>query len=324
MKPSGIHLLLTYKCNASCEHCFLSCGPSRGGLISVEEARKYVADAASTKYINHFFIEGGEPFLYPEILRAAVAEIEAAGYWLGVLTNAFWAISDAKAREVLEPLAAAGLDSIGISTDSWHERFVPAERAETAARIARELGIDVDIMVCSGGSGGSGRGSEDGAGGGSGGGAVARTIPGFEAYSSPVICRGRASSSRECSIRTHPWKKLNKCGATFGGSSRVHLGPEGQIHLCQGLLLGRDARRQPLADIFAGFKVKDHDICAALEKGGPAALARLAQEYGFVLQEAYADGCQLCFEARRYLRPHFPDLIGPAEMYEVGENCFSR
>lgn len=303
MKPSGIHLLLTYKCNAACEHCFLSCAPGRGGVVSLEETRKYVADAARARYINHFFIEGGEPFLYPELLRDTLAEIAGAGYWLGVLTNGFWAVSDEKARAALEPLVEAGLGSLGISTDAWHERFVPVERAERAARVAQELGIDADLMVCSGGAGGAT--------------VIDRLkLHGFEAYASPVICRGRASTSAECRVKKHKWSKLTKCSATFGGGSRVHLGPEGQIHLCQGLLLGRDARRAPLDEIFADFRVEEHLLCRALSKGGPAALARLAMEHGFVPEERYADGCQLCFEARRFLLPCFPEVIGPAEMYD--------
>ncbi|MBE0429696.1 MAG: radical SAM protein [Thermoleophilia bacterium] len=315
MKPGGIHLLLTYKCNASCGHCFLSCGPSRDGVIPIEDTRKYIAGAGSAGYISHFFIEGGEPFLYPGLLAATVAEIKAAGYWLGLLTNGFWAVSDSRAREMLEPLAAAGLDYVGISTDTWHESFVPPELAERAALAAQETGIETDLMVCSAGSGDA----HEAPAAGPGHKPVIDRLrrQGLEAYSSPVICRGRAAASRECSIRAHPWEKLKKCGSTFGGKSRIHLGPGGQIHLCQGLLLGSDARSRPLPEIFEAFKVKNHPVCRALDRGGPAALARLAAGYGFVPEDAYADGCQLCFEARRFLMPRFPDLIGPAEMYEA-------
>jgi len=304
MKPSGIHLLLTYKCNASCEHCFLNCGPGRSGTIPIDLVRKYAGDAADAPYVNHFFIEGGEPFLHPGLLREAVGEIIGRGYWLGVLTNAFWASSDARASEVLEPLAAAGLGSLGISTDAWHERFVPVEYAERAARIAGGLGIDADLMVCSGGPGGEtviDRLREDG----------------FDAYTSGVVCRGRASVSAECQVNNHPWDRLTECSASFGGNSRVHLGPDGHIHLCQGLLTGFDARNEPLADIFARFDPAAHPLAAALERGGPAALADLAMEHGYKPRAGYTDGCQLCFEARRYLIGFYPRLIGPPEIYDV-------
>jgi hypothetical protein len=303
MKPSGIHLLLTYKCNASCDHCFLSCGPKREGLITLEETRKYVEDAAAAPYVDHFFIEGGEPFLYPGLLKDMVAEISGRGFWLGLLTNGFWASSDSRSRRLLKPLADAGLRSLGVSTDAWHTQFVPVERAERAIRIAGELGLNANLMVCKGGP-------EDNA--------FQEILKdaGHDFYASGLICRGRAATNSECRVNKHKWQKLKVCPDTFGGDSRVHLGPGGQIHLCQGLLLGRDARVEPLSEIFAGFKVEEHPVCAALNAGGPAGLARLAMEYGFVPEEKYADGCQLCFEARRHLLPCFPYLIGPAEMYE--------
>lgn len=87
------------------------------------------------------------------------------------------------------------------------------------------------------------------------------------------------------------------------------------IHLCQGLLLGEDARNKPLADIFAAFDPARHPICSALDEGGPAGLARFAVGYGFEPRPRYADGCQLCFDARRHLQRHFPELVGPAEVY---------
>lgn len=311
MQPSGIHLLLTYKCNASCDHCFLSCGPSREGLISLDEVRKYVEDATAAPYINHFFIEGGEPFLYPRLLRDAVAEITARGFWLGILTNGFWATSEREACVSLEPLVEAGLSSIGISTDAWHNRFVPVERAELAARVAGEMGLDANLMACTGGADGE---------------TVLARIrkDGLDISPSPVSCRGRAATSDECQTKNHKWQKLTDCPEPFGGSSRVHLGQDGQIHLCQGLLLGHDARQKPLVEIFADFKVEDHPVCAALSAGGPAALARLAASYGFVSRDKYADGCQLCYEARRHLMPHYPHLIGPAEMFTDTEVILNR
>lgn len=273
--------------------------------MSAAEANKYLIDATKSSYVDHFFIEGGEPFLYPRILEAIIKNATGRGYWIGALTNGFWATSDEKAEQVLGTLAKAGLQSLGISTDAWHNEFIPVERAERAAKVAESLGIEADLMVCSGGTGGD---------------EVLSRLrnDGFDIYPSGIICRGRASSNEACRAERSDWQTFKKCSASFGGTSRVHLGPFGQIHLCQGLLLGRDARLEPLAKIFAEFKPAYHPICAALTAGGPAALARFAQAYGFDPRPGYADGCQLCFEARRFLQPRFPDLIGPREMYAFG------
>lgn len=303
MRPNGIHLLLTYKCNASCGHCFLSCGPRRKGVMAADEAIEYMDDSLKAGYISHFFVEGGEPFLYPETLTSVVEAAKERGIWIGALTNGFWAFSEAKAKETLAPLARAGLASLGISTDAWHSEFVPVENAERAAKTATALGIEADLMVCRGGPT-----SE----------AVLAGLlrDGFGFHAGNVVCRGRAADSSACASPEKDWRALSTCHATFGGDSRVHIGPFGEIHLCQGLLLGEDAREKPLADIFASFDPARHPICSALGEGGPAALARFAADYGFKPSERYTDSCQLCFEARRHLQPYFPDLLGPAEVYE--------
>lgn len=303
-------MLLTYRCNARCEHCFLSCGPSRNGLVTLDELHKYLEDAAGAPYISHFFLEGGEPFLFPRELLQMVAAIKDRGYYLGLLTNGFWAVSDSAAHAALKPVVEAGLDSLGISTDAWHSSFVPVERAQRAVRIADDLGLDADLMVCAGGPEGAD---------------VSGVLKGLQAcgtvvHPSEVVCRGRASTSRLCLTGRHDWQSLTTCPVTFGGRSRVHLGPFGQIHLCQGLLIGRDARRESLVEIFADFDPEAHPICAALSEGGPAELARLAMRSGFVPEDSYADGCKLCFEARRHLVARFPELLGPAEMYDEVES----
>jgi len=304
MKPSGLHLLLTYKCNASCGHCFLSCSPQQKGTMSAEEAEGYIDQATKIPYVNHLFIEGGEPFLYPDIVRAIVKKATDKGFWIGVLSNGFWAISEEKAREVLSPLIEAGLTNLDISTDAWHDEFVPVERAERAVKVAQELGVEAELMVCAGGINESSVLSK-------------LKADGFDVSPSGIVCKGRASSSELCSIEEVPWDKLVSCGVRFGGGSRVHIGPYGGIHICQGLLAKGDARGKPLKEIFKSFDLKDQPICTALSNGGPAELARLAKEYGFEAKEAYADGCQLCFEARSYLQKFFPNEIGPPGIYEI-------
>ena len=304
MKPSGLHLLLTYKCNASCGHCFLSCSPDQKGTMSAEEAEKYIDQAAKIKYVNHLFIEGGEPFLYPDTVRAIIKKATDKGFWVGLLSNGFWAVSDEKAKEVLVPLVEVGLTNLDISTDAWHSEFVPLERAERAVRVAKELDVEAELMVCAGGVNESSVLSK-------------LKTDGFDVTPGRIVCKGRAAVSDICTVEKEPWEKLTGCGVEFGGGSRVHVGPYGGIHICQGLLAKGDARIQPLKKIFSSFDLKDQPICAALDRGGPAELARWAKEYGFKVKDAYADGCQLCFEARRYLQKLFPDEIGPPGIFEL-------
>jgi AdoMet-dependent heme synthase len=73
-------------CNLACEHCFVSAGPAerRHGLMSRDEVRGHVADAAALG-VREFYFTGGEPFLHPELLPI-LADTLAVGPCT-VLTN---------------------------------------------------------------------------------------------------------------------------------------------------------------------------------------------------------------------------------------------
>ncbi len=79
----------------------------------------------------------------------------------------------------------------------------------------------------------------------------------------------------------------------------------------QGLCVGAGG----ITEAWAGYDPATHPIVRLLLEGGPYALAQFAVERGFGLEAGYADACHLCYRAREYLRPQFPDLLGPDEMY---------
>jgi hypothetical protein len=58
-------------------------------------------------------------------------------------------------------------------------------------------------------------------------------------------------------------------------------------------------------------------IARTLADGGPRALAALAQaRHGFVAPDRAVSKCDLCYTVRRFLRPFYPDILGPAQVYE--------
>jgi len=93
--------------------------------------------------------------------------------------------------------------------------------------------------------------------------------------------------------------------------SRVHLDCYGRLHLCQGLCVGAGGPAGAVAD----YDPARHPMVRRLLSGGPYALAQFAAERGFAIADGYVDACHLCYRAREFLRPHFPDLLGPDEMY---------
>jgi len=89
--------------------------------------------------------------------------------------------------------------------------------------------------------------------------------------------------------------------------------PHGNVHLCQGLLMG-NLWETPLAELLAGHDARRHPICGPLVRGGPAELAR---ELGTDPGDGWVDACHLCYVARRDARSRFPEWLGPAGVYGI-------
>jgi hypothetical protein len=96
---------------------------------------------------------------------------------------------------------------------------------------------------------------------------------------------------------------------------RIHLDPLGNLHLCQGVVIG-NLFEKPLKQISEEYDPDAHPICGPLLDGGPAALVT---EYNLTHASSYADACHLCYEMRLELRERFPVLLAPNQMYGMME-----
>ncbi len=151
-----VNFRFTYHCNIACRHCYNHSGPDqKAQRLNLEAMRQIVAQmpAAGIDAIN---LSGGEPFLYPDILGAMVAAGRAAGLReVSILSNGFWAMSEAKARRTLTRLADAGFmqgadDFLKVSSGVYHQEFIGFERILIASRVfhdlfGRRLLIDVEL-----------------------------------------------------------------------------------------------------------------------------------------------------------------------------------
>ena len=101
-KPlTGLHLLLTYECNYECSHCFVWGGPRQTGTMSPETIERILDEAAALGTIEWIYFEGGEPFLYYDTLVAGVRSARKRGFRVGIVSNAYWAETDAEAETKL-------------------------------------------------------------------------------------------------------------------------------------------------------------------------------------------------------------------------------
>lgn len=293
----GLHILLTYSCNFKCDHCFVWGSPRQTGTFTLEQLEAVFQQALDLGTIKQIYFEGGEVFLHYPLLLRAVARATELGFWTGVVSNGFWARDLEKVRAWVQPLVDAGLKDLSVSIDSFHNDEGTAARLQAALEVIRELGLPVGSITIN----------------------QPRTLraPGPSEKGEPITggsvrFRGRAAERLAPHVALKPWAGFTTCPhEKLADPGRVHLDSLGNLHLCQGLLMGNLFER-PLKEIVQEYDPDGHPIVGPLLAGGPAELART---HDLEVQPGYADACHLCYTARLALRPRFPELLGPDQMY---------
>jgi len=113
-------------------------------------------------------------------------------------------------------------------------------------------------------------------------------------------------------VSAQSWASFAECPhEELADPSRVHLDPYGNVHLCQGLLMG-NIWQTPLETMVPGYMPHAHPIVGPLLRGGPAQLIR---EYDVAREDGYVDACHACYMARRALLDRFPALLAPRQVY---------
>jgi len=295
---TGIHLLLTYKCNFECDHCFLHSGPNAEGPLTLPQIRHILHESKRIGTVEWIYFEGGEPFLFYPSMLEGVRHAQELGFKVGVVTNGYWAISEEDAELWLRPLADLGLDYLSISDDSFHygeEKESPAKRALAVACKLNIPNSPISILK-----------------------PFVEAIPGLgQSKGKPVIgggamFKGRAVEKLTEGLPRRPWHELTTCPhEDLQSPSRVHIDPFGHVHVCQGLSMGNIWQR-PLSVLVSEYKSESHPICGPLVEGGPALLAK---KYNIVAEPDYVDECHFCYLIRRSLVDKFPEYLAPRQIY---------
>ncbi|NOH02490.1 MAG: radical SAM protein [Chloroflexi bacterium] len=298
MKLTGLHILLTYQCTYECDHCFVWGSPWQTGTLTYGQIEQVLGQAKEAGVASIYF-EGGEPFLYYAVLVKAVHKAAEMGFSVGIVTNAYWANTADDAEEWLKPFAGR-LADLTISSDLFHNDELMSRNARNVDEAARRLNIPLGIIsVC--------QPEETDA---------ALSHGTIESGGSAVMYRGRAVEKLVSRAASHPWEEFDSCPhEDLREPGRVHLDPLGNLHICQGLVIG-NLFEKPLKQICDEYDADVHPICGLLLVGGPAALVT---EYNLEHASHYADACHLCYEARTTLRARFPAILAPDQMYGTME-----
>lgn len=318
MKIRNLNLLLTYKCPSQCRHCCYFCGLEGGGLMTAHDVKGYLRELRDHP-LESLWIYGGEPFLYPGVLTEVVKIAKRRQIpRIGVLTNGYWAKNTREALRKLSLLKQAGISAIVISTDGFHVERVPPELATNAAQAALKVGfaevtISVAFILPRGVSNPFNDRSEE----------IWAQLDGesgISLFENPVTVIGRAAEKLldYCQLRQIKAPKTCQPPSYIGGSfdqpEGLEIDPNGWVMICPGLSLG-NARVTPLAAMVKQYGSTENPIWHLIRQQGPAGLVNLAHQKGYVQRDLYASACHLCYEARKFLQPYYPDQLAPASCY---------
>lgn len=299
----GIHIILTYKCNLECDHCFCYCSPISEGTFTINQIKEILIQSKKTGTVEEIFFEGGEPFLYFPLLAEGIKQASKMGFKVGIVTNAYGANSREDAKLWIKPLADAGLSYMHISNDEFHYEDKLENPATIAYSVAQEFGIDALCITIEKPQ------------------IVSSSINDSNRKGHPIIeggarLRGRAVEKLAKDLPLTRWTDFNECPyEDLKDPSRVHVDPYGNVHLCQGISMG-NIWKKPLYELIKDYNAEKHPICGPLIRGGPA---ELAKELNINPEDEYVDECHMCFLVRREIMERYPEYLAPKQVYGIDD-----
>ncbi len=312
-------ILFTYRCTLACKHCCFNSSPTRPAVFTpVDDCVEYLRQLHATDRVVH--IAGGEAMLYyPQLLEICRRADEQGIAPHFIETNATFAVNDGVVRTRLSELKDAGVHGLLISADPYHQLQCPPDRFWRCRRIAREVFGPENVIT-----GGFAEGEvEEFA-------AIARDPERLAQHTRahPPMLSGRAGEDLARYFPDRPIAELKDemwhggagtvdCSQEFTPETmwEIHIDPYGNVQTCCGVIVG-NAKETPVPGLMARGFLGRSPVVDAIYHGGPPALLELAKSLGYEERAGYPQKCGLCWEVRKFLRPHFPDAIGPAEVYE--------
>jgi hypothetical protein len=252
-------------------------------------------------------------------------------------TNATFARSDAVTRERLTRLRDVGVLGLLISADPYHQRLCPPANRKRCRDIAVEVFGERNVAA---GDHSLSELEEFRA--------IGRDDARLGAWTrrhAPLLS-GRAGEDLARYFEDRPVEELDdamwhggagdpSCRLEFDPETmwEIHVDPYGNLQTCclivvgnigQGGAPGKGAAlgegeapaEPPLPEAMRRGFLGRSPVVDAVYHEGPVGLLRLAVERGYVPRSGYPQKCGLCWEVRKFLRPHFPDALGPDEVYE--------
>lgn len=142
---AAVYLTITRRCPLHCAHCSTNSSLASehyGGAAFL----RFVETMTPESHPHVILITGGEPLLYPRLIRGLADAGHRAGSKIQVISGMFFV----KGRSSIPPPildALEGVDLFTASFDHFHEQEVPRENLIAALRELSDRGIDVSLQL---------------------------------------------------------------------------------------------------------------------------------------------------------------------------------
>jgi len=141
-----LSISLTDICPVECNHCLIDCSPKNKAVIDFELVKKLLKQTSLELPIESVGLTGGEPFFVYEYLLQIMGHIhQNYHYDVGVISNAYWATNFDESQEKLTKLKLLGLKEIVISTDQYHQKYIPVENIFNVIKAAKKLDVRITL-----------------------------------------------------------------------------------------------------------------------------------------------------------------------------------
>ena len=139
-----IILSITEKCPLECDHCIVDASLKREDSNDINWV-KLLNDWNLEYPLKRVSITGGEPFYTSKNLENISKYCLEKNITLGVISSGYWAHSFKKAKKELGKYK--GITYLTLSTDSFHQAYVPISYIVNAYKATQELGISCSIKI---------------------------------------------------------------------------------------------------------------------------------------------------------------------------------
>jgi hypothetical protein len=142
---SNLEIVVTSRCNIKCRHCIYDCHPASKKKLSKPVLKDLIRQASNLPSLRSVIFTGGEAFLEYENLVESIAFCGELELESSIVTNGYWALNPYITKQKLTRLN--GLKILYVSTDLFHQEFIPVDRIRNIIKSCNELGIDCVIRV---------------------------------------------------------------------------------------------------------------------------------------------------------------------------------